>query len=434
MAKLKLIRKYQLIVLLFVVLSGCGEKLEPLPAVEELKPQAELPDAMVMLDGQKVTTAEKWFTKRRPQIKRLFSHYMFGYTPPAPTNVAAKIERIDRNYFSGKATLKEVTITFGPKGCPPIHLLLVVPNKRNKPAPVFLGLNFKANHALLDDPAIRLSPLWMYKSSKGVVNNRASQASRGTAKERWDIENTINRGYAVATFYNGDIDPDYDDFSNGLHPYYYKAGQTRPGPNEWGTIAAWAWGLSKAVDYLVTDKDIDKNKIAVMGHSRCGKTALLAGAMDERIAMTISNQSGCGGAALSRRRMGETIKKINNRFGHWFNSEFKKFNDKEDHLPFDQHMLIALIAPRPVLVASAEKDLWADPQGEFLALKEADKVYRFLCSDGLDAESMPPVNTLINSRLGYHIRPGRHGVGPADWKVFCDFADKNLVEKVLVVK
>jgi hypothetical protein len=301
----------------------------------------------------------------------------------------------------------------------------VIPNAR-KPAPVFLGLNFAGNHAVLKDPDIRLPEVWMRPTGAGVKSNRATDAGRGTQVDAWAVEQSIDRGYAVALFYHGDVDPDRNDFTDGVHPHYFKPGQTKPGPHDWGTIAAWAWGFHRAVDYLVTDKDIDAKRIAVVGHSRLGKTALLAAAFDERIALAIPLQAGCGGTAPSRGKIGESVAQINKGFPHWFDAEFKSFNDQPDRLPFDQHSLIALVAPRPVLLANAVEDTWANPEGQFEMLKAADPVYRFLGVEGLKADRMPPVGKLIDSRLGYYIRPGKHSMTKGDWKVFLDFADRHF--------
>lgn len=399
------------------------------PEVSQLPAVRELPDPLVMFDGRRVMSPEQWRSERRPELKALFQHYMYGYMPAAPERIDAAVERVDRTYFGGAATKKEVVIRFGPAGTPPIQLLLVVPNRRPSPAPVFVGMNFCGNHTLVDDLSVALPQAWMRPNCPGCVDNRATEAGRGTQKDVWDLERTIARGYAVATFYCGDIDPDKPDFTDGVHPHYLQPGQQQPGPHDWGTIAAWAWGIQRAVDYLVTDADLDRERIAVVGHSRLGKTALLAAAFDERIALAIPHQAGCGGTAPSRGTVGESVQRINTSFPHWFNDQFPKFNDQVERLPFDQHALAALVAPRPVLFSNAVEDTWANPEGQFEVLKAADKVYRFLNAGGLDATSVPETGKLIDSKLGYYIRPGKHSMTPADWDVFLDYADKHFGRK-----
>jgi dienelactone hydrolase len=398
------------------------------PPPDKLPRNPNLPDPLVFFDGKKVTTHKQWFDKRRPELKALFQHYMYGYTPPPPDKVSAKVTRTDRKALGGKATLKEVTLAFGGPKVPRLHVLLVVPNERKGPAPVFVGLNFRGNHTLLDDPKIALPTTWMPGRFPHVKNNRATDAGRGTRKDVWALDQSVARGYAVATCYCGDIDPDRPDFTDGVHPHYLKAGE-KLGPHDWGTIAAWAWGLSRIVDYLVTDKDLDKDRIAVVGHSRLGKTALLAAAMDERIALAVPLQAGCGGTSPSRGKVGESVKRINTSFPHWFNDTFPLFNDQVERLPFDQNCLVALVAPRPVLFANATEDTWANPAGQFEVLRAADPVYRFLDAGGLDAKKMPPTGKLVDSTLGYYIRPGKHSMTRGDWKVFLDFADKNMPRK-----
>lgn len=401
------------------------EQRAEMPAVEASY-SATLPPLLRMDDGRAVVTPKDWYDARRPELMRQVLMHEYGFMPPPPPEVKAEVLLEDPAYFSGKATLKLVRISFGPPEAPSIDLLLVAPNGDGDPPPVILGLNFMGNHAAIEDPRIPLSPHWMPERGEGVVDNRATEASRGTSADRWPFRQAVERGYAVATFYHGDVDPDRDDFTDGVHPYFPVEGSTQRTQHSWGTLAAWAWGLHRAVDYLVQEPLVDAGRIAVMGHSRNGKAALLAAATDERIALAISNQSGCGGAALSRRRVGETVKAINTAFPHWFDLQFRAYNDNEDAMPIDQHSLLALIAPRPLLVASALGDAWADPEGEFLSLVEVDEVYDLLGAGRLAEKQMPDTNRLIRGTVGYHIRPGEHGVGERDWAVFMDFADDEL--------
>ena len=418
---------------LAVLLSGpfavAADKPAPVapPNYDESKiPAYTLPDPLVMADGTKVTDAETWRTKRRPEILKLFETHMFGRTvAPRPEKMTFEVIESDDNALGGKAIRKQVRVKFtGTDDGPRMDLLIYAPKSAaSKPAPAFVSLNFQGNHATTTDPAVRLAAV--YDRSSGKVKP-AEEKSRGAAKSRWPFEMIVERGYAVATAYYGDIDPDFNDFSNGIHPVYYKDGQTRPAADEWMSIGAWAWGLSRALDYLQTDKLVDAKKVAVMGHSRLGKTSLWAGAQDERFAIVISNNSGCGGAALSRRVIGESVARINTSFPHWFCDNFKKYNAREGELPLDQHMLIALAAPRPVYVASAEQDKWADPKGEYLSAYHAGPVYRLLGKQALESEQMPEVNTPVMTTVGYHIRTGKHDVTDFDWQRYMDFADKHL--------
>jgi hypothetical protein len=395
------------------------------PVASSLPSQSSLPDPLVKLDGSRTTTPLDWKAHRRPELKSLFEHYMYGKAPVANQIVVVQ-ENENKEALGGKATWKEIGIKVGPKQDLTIHLLLVVPNQRTAPVPVFLGTSFYGTQTVLNDPKIHLSTNWMPDRAPGCIKNRATDASRGTAVDVWAIEQSIDRGYAVAVFYCGDVAPDHPGKSDGVFPLYRKAGEPKPASDEWGAVAAWAWGLSRVIDYLESDSNIDKNKIAVVGHSRLGKAATLAAAFDERISLVISHQAGCGGTAPSRGTIGESVKAINDRFPHWFCDEFKTFNTQTDRLPFDQNCLFALVAPRPLLLTNAVDDQWANPTGQFDALKASSSVYQLLGVEGLNAKSMPEIGVLIDSRLGYHIRPGKHSMGLEDWPTFWKFAEKHF--------
>jgi hypothetical protein len=398
------------------------------PPVSQLEGRPEMPDPLTMLDGAKVISREQWESERRPELKKLFQHYMYGFLPPRPEHVAISTTE-PKPCMNGKAILRQATIAFlQPKLKQQLHLLVITPAKSKSPPPVFLGMNFCGNHAVLDDPAIDLPTGWVYAKCAGAENERATDKGRGTQQDVWNVEKIIDRGYALATFYSGDIDADTPDFSDGIAPAYYKAGPTMPAADDPGTIACWAWGYHRAIDCLTDSPGlVDPRRIAVVGHSRNGKTALLAAAMDERIALAIPLQAGCGGTAPSRGTVGESVKKINTSFPHWFCDEFTQFNDNPALLPFDQNCLVALCAPRPVLLSNAQEDTWANPDGQFAVLQAAEPVYTKLYgTDGLAGAKAPELNKLVGGRLGYFLRPGKHSMTAVDWEAFLDFADKQM--------
>ena len=390
-----------------------------------------LPDPLVMQDSRRVATARMWFEKRRPELLQLFETNVYGRSPKGrPGGVGSEVTSVNVNALGGTAIRKEISLYFtDKKDGPRLDLLLYLPKAARKPLPVFLGLNFSGNHTVAVDSGIALSRAWM-RSGPGVEDHKTTEATRGADARSWQAEKILARGYALATICYGDIEPDYDGgFQRGVHALFYRRGQTAPDPDEWGSIGAWAWGLSRAMDYLETEKDIDARRVAVMGHSRLGKTALWAGATDQRFALVISNDSGAGGAALGRRWYGETVKRINTAFPHWFCANYKKFNDDPDTMPVDQHELIALVAPRPVYIATAAEDQWADPKGEFIAAKAADPVYRLVGTDGLGATEMPELHQPVMTTIGFHLRAGKHAVTEYDWEQFLAFADKHMGRK-----
>jgi hypothetical protein len=416
------------LLLLGILIQGRTVMAEEANYDESKMPAYTLPDPLVLASGQKVTTPEQWRDARRPELLRLFEEQVYGRAPGRPADLWFKVWDEDRMALGGKAIRKQVTIYFSKDAQGPrMDLLMYLPAPATKPVPVFLGLNFVGNHGTTEDPAVRITESWMRDDEKwGIQDHRATEASRGRDRDSWPVADILARGYGAATIYYGDIDPDFDDqFQNGVHALYNQPGQPARDAASWGSIATWAWGLSRALDYLETDADIDSRHVAVVGHSRLGKTAMWAGATDERFALVVSNNSGCGGAALNRRVFGETVKRINTSFPHWFCDNFTQYNDREGDCPVDQHELVALAAPRPILVCSAEEDRWADPKGEFLAAHHATPVYRLLGLTGLEQSEMPPLNQLAGDRVGYFIRPGEHAMTPVDWKAYMDFADRH---------
>ncbi|MBO7620154.1 MAG: hypothetical protein J6T06_06570 [Victivallales bacterium] len=377
-----------------------SEKRSEINYFEDKVPSYELPPLLKDDDGQPITTTAQW-AARRAKLLDLFRNELYGYSPERPKDEWFEVAKIDRQSMDGTATLKLVNIHLGTQPeAPVIHLNLFLPNNRKKPAPAFLR-----------------------SCNRGREN---IDPTRKIKSDFWPAEQIVARGYAAASFFNGDVAPDkYDGFTTGIHAYLQNPAARKF--NSWGTIAAWAWGGSRVMDYFETDPDIDEKHCAVTGHSRGGKTALWCGAQDERWALTISNCSGCSGAAIARRRFGESLKVIQNAFKHWFCGNYRKYIDREDDLPFDQHELVALVAPRAVYVTSADEDLWADQRGEWLAIHEAAPVWKLFGRKGLPSDIMPPLDKpLIGDGMGYHIRTGEHNYKVFDWNAHMDLADREF--------
>lgn len=388
----------------------CGEPNYDEAAV----PAYELPDPLRRADGSVVADAAGWTGGRRAEVLRLFEEHVYGRSPGRPGGMRCELVASTSGALGGAAVRKQWRILLtGADDGPRLDLLVWLPPGAGKPVPAFLGLNFKGNHAVTDDPDV---PLPVHGSAE----------PRGAEASRWPVATIVGRGYALATACYGDIEPDRPDgWKQGVRAALSPGGAaTTFAGDDWGAIGAWAWGLSRALDCLGQDPAIDAKRVAVIGHSRLGKTALWAGARDERFALVISNNSGEGGAALARRRFGETTAVIQKSFPHWFCGNFRRYADREGELPVDQHELLALVAPRPLYVASAEQDQWADPRGEFLAAKAAGPVYALFGHAGVGVDDLPPPDHPVGGRIGYHIRRGQHDVTAYDWQQYLAFADR----------
>ena len=392
-------------------------------------PQYSLPDILLSESGQLAETVDAWEKVRRGEVLELFRDQMYGKVPEFKYTKDYQHRVLKNAEFKEGATQEEVTITIAnDRDEIKITLLLTLPKNTKGPVPIFLGLNFYGNQATSPNKEVTVTDNYVLNNENlGIINHHADETSRGGRLSSWPLEMILEKGYGLATIHCGDIDPDFDDgFKNGVHSLL----DARPGADEWGTISAWAWGLSRAMDYLETDERIDNHRVAVIGHSRLGKTSLWAGATDERFALVISNDSGCGGAALSRRGIGETVEVINTSFPHWFCQNFHKYNGNEDDLPLDQHMLIALMAPRPVYVASAQEDQWADPKGEYTSLVLAGPAYELYGFESLNIMELPPIDTPVKAgKQGYHIRTGEHALTEYDWEQYLKFADVHLSDE-----
>ncbi len=362
-------------------------------------PNYTLPDIFTQDNGKKVTTTAVWEQQRRSELLNLFRSEVYGFAPPKPDNLAFRVVESDPWAMSGKATLKRVAISFQLQGEPfTFHLTLFVPNQRKGKSPVFLQLNHR-----------------------GIDN---TDPTRKTISDYWPAEYVIERGYAIAAInVSAEVEPDEPNATTGVREFY-RQHYAKSDELTWGAISAWAWAGSRAVDYFETDPDINAAQVAVVGQSRSGKTALWAGARDSRIALTCPNCAGEGGPALSRRRFGNYIIEMNEKHPHWFAPKYKTYAGNEGTMPFDQHMVIALVAPRSYHGGDASEDLWADPRGSWLSLVEASNVWVMYGKVQPMKDKMPLVNDLlVNGPIAYHIREGGHNLEKFDWKLYLDHAD-----------
>ena len=376
-------------------------------------PAYHLPPLLVSSEARPITTAEEWFGVRRPQILSLFGNLVYGTvpTPESPIKVTFDVVKTNGEFMNGLGTRKDVRIRFeNAKGAAEMWVLVFVPKGAVKPVPAFLLHSFGNTRGDGFDP---------------------HPERRGNLRNGTPLGDLFKRGFGFVAIYQADLVGHNEvEFLKGIHPLFYRAGQSFPKASEWGVISAVAWGASRTMDYLETDPDIDARRIAIMGHSKMGKATLWAAAQDQRFALAISAQSGCAGAALWRRKYGETLEKMVTRFPYWLCRNAWKFMNNEDDLPVDQHMLLACIAPRPVYVHSGVGDTWADPRGEYLSAYHASEVYRLLGKKGLDSEVSPPVGeAIIKSEVGYHNRAGGHSIEPFDWQKFLEFAEHHLKSK-----
>jgi len=385
-----------------------------------------LPDPLVLADGTPVRDARTWTTKRRAEILRLFEENQFGRSPGRPAGMSFDVWDKGSPALDGQATRRQVTVYFSrDRGGPKMELLLYLPAAVTRPVPLLLHLGFTANSNTVEDPGVKVGEIW-------GRDKKRIPAGQGMSFGRIDVGRWLKAGFGFATVYYGDIEPDFaEGLPLGVRALYLKAGQSAPAPNEWGAIGAWAWGLSRAMDYLETDKSVDASRVAILGVSRLGKTVLWAGARDTRFELVMASCSGEGGAALSRRNYGETVAHLTapSRYPYQFCANYGRFAARVDRLPVDSHMLVALLAPRPVLLQTGEKDGWSDPKGEFLAAQAAGPVYRLLGRQGLDVEAFPPAGAPVFGAIGFLMHDGGHGIVPSDWDQLLSFAQMHLLPR-----
>lgn len=387
-----------------------------------------LPDPLTLQNGKPVTDARTWMKKRRPEIMKLYLDDIYGHSPARVPKMKFNVWDVDHHALDGKAVRKQIDISFVGHTNPVLHVLLYTPADAKGPVPTFLCLSFAGNEKCTTDPGVRINEVWDRRED---VATMPKDTKRGTSHS-WKIPETIARGYGVAAIYYGDIEPDLDDGTGwrfGVRSMFLKPGQTNMPPDGWGAISAWAWGASRVLDYLQTDKDVDRKHVIMTGQSRLGKTALWAGATDPRFCMVVASCSGEMGAALARRNYGETVTSMSKSYAYQFCPNFLAYSNNISEMPVDSHMLVSLIAPRPLYLSTGSLDRWSDPHGEFLAAQAASPVYALFGLRGLQNEQFPPLDTAIMHDIGFSCHTGKHDILPEDWDRFLDFADMHLKKK-----
>ncbi|NYF81110.1 hypothetical protein HDF17_003430 [Granulicella arctica] len=417
-------------------LSAVAQKTGP---AQTSKPVA-WPDPLVLESGAPVLTRERFEQQRRGELLSLFAENVYGKTPQATVPIAIVAAKVDEHALDGLAVRKQITLAVGSKGERTWHLLLYTPAHATGPVSVIVGLNFNGNQTVDPDPEIELNPVWvrdpalastpLAKELSGHVLKIAESGTRGAAAQQWQLHLLLARGYGLATLYAGDIEPDFiGGIGYGVRPLLFGPKQSVPAADDWGAIGAWAWGMSRVVDVLSSDPHIDAKRLIAFGFSRFGKTALWAAAQDQRFALVLSNESGQGGATLSHRQEGEPIDHMMLAFPYWFCGNYQHYLGRTQSLPVDGHLLLSLIAPRPLYVGSAGSDPYSDPEGEFLAVKAVAPVYALYGEQGVTDTAMPPLNHPVGQWVSYHVRPGGHDVTLYDWEQYLNFADRVLGNK-----
>lgn len=389
-------------------------------------PQYKLPPLLQCADGRLVRNASEWMLMRRPEVLAQFKHEMYGEMPPRPDRMRFEVLSVKNDALNDTAIRKEIRVHLAMENGKEHYfdLLLYFPRDAKKPVPAFLGLNFKGNHVASPEPDVRITGL------NGIDKNSPQSEPRGNQTERWHFAELIRKGYAAATVCYHDIFPDRaDGWGQSIYQLFGNCDGMSGTHDTYSAIGAWAWGLSRALDALENEPMIDATRVAVHGHSRLGKTALWAGANDPRFAMVVSNNSGCCGAALSKRCFGETVEVITRQFPHWFIAGLQPYRNNEQALSFDQHMLLSLIAPRPLAVASATEDLWADPRGEFHSAVYTGEVYCLLGDTQLKADEMPKPDEYQTGIVSYHLRTGKHEQTTFDWNHYTAIADQFIKQQ-----